>query len=170
MKIYTKTGDKGETRLFNNLKVKKSNKIIEAIGSVDELIAWLGVLAEGTGGRGQRKEMFKKIQNNLMLINSQLAGYHTLNFNLETERLEKEIDEMEKKLPKLTNFIFPRGEIHIVRAVCRRAERRLASLSPVPHALSPLKYLNRLSDYLFVLARYVDWKKGKKELIWSAQG
>lgn len=155
MKIYTKTGDKGETSLWGGKRVRKNNKIIEAIGSIDELIAWLGLLK------------LTKIQNDLMVINSSLAGVRGKGLGARVEELEKEIDQMQKKLPVLTNFILPQNNIHIVRAVCRRAERRITGIQ-VDRNIG--KYVNRLSDYLFVLARWTDWKKGKKELIWKDEG
>lgn len=153
MKIYTKTGDKGATSLWGGKRVKKSHKIIETVGVIDELIAWLGLLK------------LTKIQKDLMVINSCLAGYKR---KIPNEKwLEEEIDKMETRLPKLKNFILPQNNIHIARAVCRRAERVVVSLTPNPYPLTAIKYINRLSDYLFVLARWTDWKKGKKELIWK---
>src|SRR3989344_8605951 len=154
MKIYTKTGDNGTTGLWGGKRVKKSDKTIEVLGTIDELNAWLGVLH------------LNKIQSQLMVISAIIAGQNKV---LETRdwvlELEREIDRMEKKLPPLHNFIIPQNQIHIVRAVCRRAKRAIASLAPKTYNLVP--YFNRLSDYLFVLARYLDWKKGKKELKWK---
>lgn len=151
MKIYTKTGDKGETSLFNGLKVKKSHKIIEALGTIDELNAWMGLLK------------LTDIQKDLMAISAQVAGFKKFK-SLKVERLEKEIDRMQEELPELRNFILPMGQIHLARAVCRRAERRI--VDPARGRDDILKYLNRLSDYLFVLARWENFKKGEKEILW----
>jgi cob(I)alamin adenosyltransferase len=156
MKIYTKRGDRGTTSLFGGKRVKKSHKVIEAIGTIDELIAWLGILH------------LQKIQCYLMEISSAIAKEsRILNPESGVQELEQEIDRMQSKLPELHNFILPRNNIHIARAVCRRAERRIMG---IPAGRSMGKYLNRLSDYLFVLARYEDFKKGKKEVIWKNEG
>jgi len=159
MKIYTKTGDNGTTGLWGGKRVKKSDKIIEALGTVDELIAWLGVIK------------LPSVQFDLMAINALLAGHQEVSREQylvsRIQDLEWEIDKMQEKLPELRNFILPQNQIHIVRAVCRRAERAVVSLTPNHYLLTAIKYLNRLSDYLFVLARYLDWKKGKKELKWK---
>lgn len=150
MKIYTKTGDGGMTALFNGLRVKKSHKIIEALGAIDELNAWLGILK------------LTDIQKDLMVIASQIAGYKNNKMIVDSHFLEKEIDRMQKSLPELRNFILPTGQIHLVRAVCRRAERRINFLKNK----NILQYMNRLSDYLFVLARWKNFKKKEKEILW----
>ncbi len=149
MKIYTKTGDRGQTGLYDGKRVSKDNAVIEALGSIDELNTYLGIL---------NLPELEKIQCDLMLINSYIAGFPT---KIPSEQfLEKEIDKMEKSLPKLTNFILPKGQIHFARAICRRAERRVVSLVTSHQSLEPiLKYLNRLSDYLFVLARWISREK-----------
>lgn len=153
MKIYTKTGDGGTTRLFNGLKVQKSNKIIEALGAIDELNAWMGTI---------KSSELLQIQRELMQISSFIAGFKIK--IPDPVRLEKEIDRMQKILPKLQNFILPSGQIHVARAVCRRAERRV--IGSGIRRNDTLKYLNRLSDYLFVLARWENFKNKKKEKIW----
>lgn len=139
MKIYTKTGDGGTTALFKGLRVKKSNKIIEALGAIDELNAWIGMI----------NLPLEDIQEDLQAICSQIAGFKSLK-SLNVKKLEIEIDKIQKKLPELKGFILPKGKIHVARAVCRRAERRVVFLKNK----NILKYLNRLSDYLFVLARW----------------
>lgn len=154
MKIYTKTGDKGTPSLFNGLKVKKSNKIIEALGSLDELNAVLGTI---------ELPQIVEIQKDLMLINASIAGFKTV--IPKAEKLEKEIDKMERTLPKLKNFILPQGQLHVARAVCRRAERKVVDSGRGQNDI--LKYLNRLSDYLFVLARYENHKKRVREIVWK---
>ncbi len=150
MKIYTKKGDFGETGLLGGRRVPKSDPIVEALGSIDELNAILGTL--------DNPEL-PRIQAELMLINSYIAGFKTA--IPDTGELEKSIDKMEIGLPKLTNFILPKGLLHMARAICRRAERRVVV------AGFKIKYLNRLSDYLFVLARYVNFKNHVPEIIWK---
>lgn len=150
MKIYTKTGDGGTTSLFNGKRVKKSHKIIEALGTIDELNASMGLLK------------LTDIQKDLMAISAEVAGYKNQVLGSRVQWLEKEIDRMQKELPGLRNFILPTGQIHLARAVCRRAERRINFLKNK----NILKYLNRLSDYLFVLARWENFKNKKKEIIW----
>ncbi len=142
MKIYTKTGDLGETGLWGRKKVPKNHKIIEALGTIDELSANLGLI------NGPKIE---KIQQELQTINSAISGFKTK--VPDVGWLEKEIDRMQTKLPELKNFILPKGQIHVARAVCRRAERRV--VDPAVGRDDAVKYLNRLSDYLFVLARWI---------------
>ena len=157
MSIYTKKGDKGYTSLIIGKRVRKDHKIIEALGAIDELSAWMGILH------------LNNIQSTLMDICSVIAGEsRILNLESRVQELEKEIDKMDLKLPKLKNFILPRNQIHIARAVCRRAERTIVSLVTSHQSLATyIKYLNRLSDYLFVLARFEDFKKKKIEIIWK---
>jgi len=131
--------------------VAKSHRLIEALGAIDELNAFLGTI--------DVREL-PQIQRELMQINSFIAGFKTEIPG--PEKLEEEIDEMEEKLPELKNFILPKGPLHLARAVCRRAERRVVTAGFI------IKYLNRLSDYLFVLARWENFKSGRKESIWKA--
>ena len=160
MAIYTKIGDKGKTFLFNGKKVSKNSFICEALGSLDEVNSWLGIV----GG-------FTEIQKDLMTISSILAGAK-LNFPLsKTKDLERKIDRLEKILPKLKGFIIPNGKnakLHFARALIRRAERAVVSLHNSKFLVhsSILIYLNRLSDYVFTLARYSNFKEGRKEEIW----
>ncbi len=139
MKIYTRTGDRGETGLYGGKRVPKDDPIIEALGSLDELNAMLGNL----------ELPLDKIQKDLQTIASQIAGHKGKTPSV--KRLENEIDRMEKDLPELHNFILPKGPVHLARAICRRAERRVVAVAAPGRA----KYLNRLSDYLFVLARWM---------------
>ncbi len=161
MTIYTKTGDKGETGLIGGKRLSKDSPIIHALGSIDEVNSWLGVV----GG-------FKDIQKDLMTISSILAGAK-FNFPLsKTKDLEKKIDKLEKKLPKLKGFVIPQGksaEFHFARALVRRAERAVVALHCSPSTVhrSLLTYLNRLSDYVFTLARYSNFKEKVKEEIWK---
>lgn len=157
MPIYTKTGDKGKTGLYNGKRVPKSSPIVEALGSIDELNAVLGTI---------KLQKLQEIQKDLMLINASVAGFKTV--IPKAEKLEKEIDKMEKSLPKLKKFILPQGPIHFARAVCRRAERNVIKIKSVTQLHSnTIKYMNRLSDYLFVLARFENHKKRVREIVWK---
>ncbi|MBI3559040.1 cob(I)yrinic acid a,c-diamide adenosyltransferase [Candidatus Gottesmanbacteria bacterium] len=159
MKIYTKAGDKGTTSLFNGLRIKKSDKIVEALGSIDELNAMLGTL----------DLPLENIQKDLMVIAAQVAGYSARGgsaLGRKSLKLEKEIDKMQRELPELRNFILPKGQIHLARAVARRCERTVIKAIKPIKAIKIIKYLNRLSDYLFVLARFVNYKNKIKETIW----
>jgi len=159
MPIYTKKGDKGKTGLIDGTRVSKSDALIEAIGSVDELNAQLGVSSF-------KFKSLKTIQSDLFSIGSQLAGYKTkIDLEKRVLEMEEEIDKMWREMPPLKNFILPSGPIHVARAVCRRAERRIVAVSSKQLAVS-IKYLNRLSDYLFCLARWVNFKSGKKDVLW----
>lgn len=166
MPIYTKKGDRGETGIFNGKRVSKSDALIEAIGTVDELNATLGNL------RVKREELKKleQIQSDLFSIGARLAGAE-IKVDLEKRvlEMEKEIDKMWKEMPPLKNFVLPSGQIHLARTICRRAERRLVSV-PIIHNTFPiiLVYVNRLSDYLFCLARWVNFKSGVKEKTWMS--
>lgn len=146
MKIYTKTGDKGETGLYGGKRVPKDDKVIEALGTIDELNAALGNLGLP----------LDRIQKDLQNLAAQVAGYKGKRRALSVSFLEKEIDRMEKDLPQLHGFILPKGPIHPARAICRRAERRVVAVA------GSSKYLNRLSDYLFVLARWVESVKSSR--------
>lgn len=152
MKIYTKTGDKGETGLYGGKRVAKSDAIIEALGTLDELNAFLGTIDFD----------FEEIQKDLMTVAAEIGGYEgNRGYAQRTDRLEREIDRMQEDLPELRNFILPKGQIHYARTICRRAERRVVA------AGFKIIYLNRLSDYLFVLARHVNAKNKITEKIWS---
>jgi cob(I)alamin adenosyltransferase len=163
MAVYTKTGDKGKTGTFGGKRVSKASKVIAAIGAIDELNSYLGII----GG-------LVEIQRNLFTINSQLSGAKLDLPKNVTRDLEKEIDEMEGKLPVLQNFIIYSGtqkatQIYYARALCRRAERALVAISNEKHPnTEKLQYINRLSDYLFMLARYTNFKKKVKEEVWKA--
>ena len=143
MAIYTKTGDKGETGLYSGKRVYKDDLIIEVLGNLDEANSWLGVV----GG-------LTKIQKDLMTICSILAGAKLEFTATKTKALEEKIDKLEKDLPPLDHFVLPWGNLMYGRALVRRAERSLVKLSksqPVSPAI--LTYINRLSDYLFMLSR-----------------
>ncbi|MCB0703710.1 MAG: cob(I)yrinic acid a,c-diamide adenosyltransferase [Saprospiraceae bacterium] len=178
-RIYTKTGDQGETGLFGGKRLSKAHIRIDSYGTVDELNSCLGLVRDHLEIESIRQELLE-IQSLLFTIGSNLAsdpekksGVPALR-ETEIEKLEKAIDRMEESLPPLKNFILPGGHpavsfIHLARTVCRRAERitvALAELEPVEETL--IKYLNRLSDYLFVLARYTGHKLGVSEIPWIA--
>jgi cob(I)alamin adenosyltransferase len=180
-KIYTKTGDKGETSLIGGKRVPKYHKRIEAYGTVDELNSFVGLL------RDQEidpyyKNVLLQIQDRLFVAESILAKDES-NKDIELPCLkekdilflENEIDTMNEKLPPLQNFILPGGHpavslAHVARCVCRRAERIIIQLSeqyPVEDIV--IQYFNRLSDYFFVLARKIGQDTGVGDLLWKAK-
>ncbi len=179
MKIYTKTGDTGKTSLFGGGRVAKNNLRVEAYGTIDELNAFVGLLRDIIGVEDY-KVFLEKIQNELFVIGSLLASTSDKNNYLpklsETSihDIEKQIDVMETELPALKNFILPGGHVinsycHIARTVCRRAERNVVALSAKKNTNINsiiLTYLNRLSDYFFVLARIMSLKLGVPESEW----
>jgi len=166
MKIYTKTGDNGETSLFGGKRVSKNNIRIDAYGTVDELNASIGVAISETTSDLVKKSL-RKIQNDLFVVGGDLATPLTetkvkLPRTVENMviSLEKEIDAYNSNVGELKNFILPGGTkasalFHLSRTICRRAERRVVDLSDVEQINQEIvKYLNRLSDLLFVLARF----------------
>jgi len=177
MKIYTKTGDKGQTGLANGERVSKTSPIISFVGQLDELNAHIGLCVSQIRTLSQHNfeneiNSLEKIQNNLFVIGS-ISVFAKLEFEIEKEVsfLEKQIDEYEKVLPKLTNFILPGGhhlasQIHLLRTTARKLEIAAHSLEHKDlKDISP--YLNRLSDYLFVLARFFNFKYQYQEPIWK---
>ena len=180
MKIYTKGGDKGQTSLLGGKRVQKSNSRIEAYGSIDELNANLGMLRDLVVTEDIKEDILR-IQNRLFVIGAILAcEVDPKQFNLtnisepDINHLEASIDAMEKELPVLKNFILPGGHItvsqcHICRCICRRVERNVVSLGQQErYEEIIIKYLNRLSDYLFVLGRKIAKDLGIKEINWIA--
>jgi len=180
MKIYTKTGDHGDTGLFGGPRVRKDAPRIEAYGAIDELNSVLG-MARSQGTTGPLDALLQRIQNELFALGAQLAtpdpaAHHTAFVGpAQITALEQAIDTFEASLPPLTQFILPGGvpvaaTLHLARTVCRRAERRLVSLmhqssEPISDAL--LIYLNRLSDLLFVLARATNFAAGSSDVAWE---
>jgi cob(I)alamin adenosyltransferase len=177
MKIYTKKGDSGETSLFGGKRVSKSSKRIEVYGTVDELNSVVGVaLSHGVVSRA--KELLNKIQIQLFVLGSDLATPPSKKVKIdrigasEVKFLESAIDELEESLEPLTSFILPGGSpsgatLHVARTVCRRAERLAVDCSKTDEISdSAIKYLNRLSDFLFVLARFQNKKTGNDETKW----
>mgnify|MGYP001343883043 CR=1 FL=1 len=167
MKIYTRTGDKGETSLIGGKRVKKNNVRVEAYGEVDELNTFIGLIRSFNYNK-YIEGILKPIQKDLFVIGSNLASQKAVNISdkvlyispKDVTRLENKINAIENKLSPTKHFILPSGGnvgslMHVARAVCRRAERRVVSLSSKEELNSNcLIYLNRLSDLLFVLSRY----------------
>ena len=178
--IYTKKGDDGMTSLIGGIKVKKTNPRIEAYGTVDELSAELGLLASFMKD-GDDKDLIERTQRNLFTVCSYLATDKTKtpmapSFMIapeETQLLEEEIDMINANIPAPTSFILPGGShvaaaAHVCRTVCRRAERRIFFLNETTHIdAEVLQYINRLSDYLYVLARKLNFIEGIREKTWK---
>ncbi len=172
VKIYTKTGDSGETSLWGGKRVPKDSLIISAIGAVDELNASLGV-AESFSKIPKINKIIDPIQANLFNIGAALAGSKLNLTSIEIAVVEQKIDKLSDKLPELRNFILPAGTKgaslwHFSRTVCRRAERALLALDKKEKVDPEIKkYINRLSDLLFVLARTENKTSRKKDKIWK---
>ncbi len=181
MKIYTKTGDKGMTGLFGGKRLPKDDLRIETYGTVDELNAFVGVLNTAFDHEIQNN-LLAEIQKRLFTIGSNLASDPDKNmitpdiFPEDITELEHAMDNMETDLPPLKNFVLPGGHhaaalAHVCRTVCRRAERSVISLDR-ESAIDPLiiQYLNRLSDYFFMLSRYIVYIHGAEEVAWIPRG
>ncbi|MCH7402081.1 cob(I)yrinic acid a,c-diamide adenosyltransferase [Belliella kenyensis] len=179
MKIYTKTGDQGTTSLLGGKRVPKGHPKIDAYGTVDELNAFIGLLRDQEVNKG-RIDILKEIQDRLFTIGATLAtevGKTNVKrpdiHEDDLEILEREIDAMETKLPPLKHFILPGGHqavsfCHVARTVCRRTERAVIDLMEIETVDEILvKYLNRLSDYLFVLGRLMAIELDVEEVIWN---
>ncbi len=177
-KIYTKTGDKGDTSLFGGKRLPKSHIRIDSYGTVDELNSYIGLVRDLIE-KDETRKVLKEIQDRLFTIGSNLASDPSKNMitpdviETDVELLEKEIDRMNENLPDLKNFILPGGHqsvsfCHIARCVCRRAERLVVALNMV-EKVEPIiiHYLNRLSDYLFVLCRQIGHDLGVEEIPWT---
>jgi cob(I)alamin adenosyltransferase len=184
MKIYTKTGDKGNTSLYDGSKVSKDNIIIDCIGDIDELNAEIGSIISFLKNvlEEHKIKLLLEIQSQLFDMGALIAypnnpGKKKLDFDNDqkyTKILEEEIDYMTNQLPKLVNFILPGGSIemsiiHKARTVCRRAERKLVALktNDVNIQDACYIYINRLSDFLFTLARYIGYKQEVPEVIYK---
>ena len=180
MKIYTKTGDKGNTSLIGGTKVSKSHLRIESYGTVDELNSYIGLCRDLVNDE-TNKNVLQEVQDRLFTMGSTLACDPEKETQMklpdlvpgDITLLEKEIDRMTETLPEMKSFILAGGhstvsQLHIARCVCRRAERccvRLSEASPVAPII--IQYLNRLSDYLFVLARFTGMQLGAPEIPWK---
>ena len=179
MKIYTKTGDSGETSLFDNTRVSKADARVDAYGEVDEVNACLGA-ARAAGVDAETSALIEALQKDLFALgarladpSSRIAGRVTKASigEADVQRLEQAIDRLEATLPPLRRFILPGGSpagalLHLARTVCRRAERRVIGLGA--GAVDPILivYLNRLSDLLFVMARAANHRAGVPETEW----
>ena len=191
MKIYTKTGDAGETSLFDNSRVSKADPRVDAYGEVDEVNACLGAAlaavrlrgsaaSAGQGPSDDIADVLETIQKDLFAVGARLADPSSRIAGRVTkaavtgqqiELLETTIDRLEAELPPLRKFILPGGSsagafLHLARTVCRRAERRVVGLGPDAVEASVVIYLNRLSDLLFVMARAVNHRAGIPETEW----
>lgn len=178
-RIYTKTGDTGKTALIGGTRVPKYDERIEAYGTVDEVKSWVGLIRDKISDERQ-KEFLVRIQDRLFTAESLLAVDGTESNRLlpeiketDIENIEKEIDFMNESLPPIKSFVLPGGHeaistTHIARTVCRRAERIIIKLNE-SHPVNPLiiKYINRLSDYLFVLARKLTMDLNAEETTWK---
>jgi cob(I)alamin adenosyltransferase len=182
-KIYTRTGDKGSTRLATGAPVSKASLRVEAYGGVDETNAFLGVARQHTTADPELDAMLERIQNDLFDLGADLAtpeqhekpAWEPLRIvESQVERLEQEIDRLNGELSALTSFVLPAGSpaaaaLHVARTVCRRAERAVVQLSEMEGEIvgqPALKYLNRLSDLLFVAARWAN-AKGAADVLWK---
>ncbi|MCS5489252.1 cob(I)yrinic acid a,c-diamide adenosyltransferase [Algoriphagus limi] len=179
MKIYTKTGDEGITSLLGGIRVPKSDLRIDAYGTVDELNSYVGLLRDQEVN-GERSDVLKEIQDRLFTIGADLAtspGKDKVKkpdlFEKDIEFLEAQMDQMEASLPPLTAFILPGGHqsvsfCHLARTVCRRTERLVVELASYEEVNTlVIKYLNRLSDYFFILGRKMAQELGVEEVTWS---
>ncbi|HVK60501.1 MAG TPA: cob(I)yrinic acid a,c-diamide adenosyltransferase [Bdellovibrionales bacterium] len=187
-KIYTRTGDKGKTSLIGGARVSKSDLRLSAYGNVDELNSFIGLLVSELGRElrsnsemPKLKQELEEIQSDLFNLGSRLAcedaelrkGLPTVSQE-HIDQFEKRMDEFSAKLAPLKNFILPGGTpaasvAHVARTVCRRTERDCVALSESGEVVEPevIKYVNRLSDYLFVLARYISHLSGSPEILWA---
>ena len=178
-KIYTKTGDKGLTSLFGGARLPKHHIRIEAYGTADELNAHIGLLRDYLS-HWQLCEWLLNIQDRLFVLGSNLALDPNSKLKVpplkvaDVKYLERAIDQMELELEPLKTFILPGGHIHtsqahVCRCVCRRAERLVVALAEIEEKIDPIlvQYLNRLSDFLFVLARFISKENGVGEIAWK---
>lgn len=176
MSIYTRTGDTGSTSLFGGKRVLKCEELVEVYGSLDELNSWVGLIAAAFSVPDV-SQFLQTIQSDLFTIGSTLAGWKGDMSGLEPriKEMETRIDMMENDLPPIRNFILPGGSLlgartHIVRAICRRVERQTVALSQ-KQQVDPaiIKYLNRLSDLFFQLARFINKQENIEEVVWQGK-
>ena len=179
-KVYTRTGDQGETSLVGGVRIRKSDIRLEAYGTVDELSAHLGMLV-AMMKESEERDLIIRVQNNLFNVCTHLATdqsqtplYPSAHLaDGEIELLEARIDLLMGQLPERQGFILPGGtptaaQAHICRTVCRRAERRISALAEVAQIGPEMQqFVNRLSDYLFVLAKIINFNEGKSEIVWE---
>ncbi len=176
MKIYTRTGDAGETSLFGGSRVPKDDPRIEAYGTIDELNSCLGA-ARASWPSSPIDAQLHDVQSDLFAIGAYLASpgsdrFHGVSAS-RVDGLERAIDAMDAQLPELKQFVVPGGspaaaQLHVARTVCRRAERRVIALGESSAAMRiTMTYLNRLSDYLFVAARFANLRHGIEDVPWK---
>lgn len=178
--LYTRTGDLGTTSLVGGTRIKKNAVRLEAYGTIDEFSSFLGCVLSDPSCPPKEKEFLLDVQNMLFNLGGYLAceikdGEHPSAWDLTEANitdLEKRIDALDNETPKIKAFVLPGGcqlsaQTHVARAVCRRAERRILTLADEEY-VDPLliTYINRLSDYLFILARYINHLAGIQEIIW----
>ncbi len=184
-KVYTKSGDQGKTQLIGGDKVSKASERIECYGTIDELNATIGLCisaSEGTGAKVVLVPILLRVQNELFNVGTQLATPDESRrktmpdiSELHTSQLEKEIDELNEQLPELRSFVLPGGSaacaaFHLARTVCRRAERAVVGLAATTDIdARHIKYLNRLSDALFVFGRYSLFADALPESLWEPE-
>jgi cob(I)alamin adenosyltransferase len=181
MKIYTKTGDKGMTSLVGGTRISKASLRIDTYGTIDELNSWIGLLRDQAVNES-RRDLLKEIQDRLFTIGAELAAEATQTkkkipdlHESDILLLENEMDKMNEVIPPLRAFVLPGGNqavsfTHIARTVCRRAERLVITLAEIEGVNSLIiKYLNRLSDYIFVLSRKITQEIGSEEVAWKAR-
>ena len=174
MKIYTRTGDAGQTSIVGGTRLSKDAPRIEAYGTVDELNSHMGLLAAATECPAPQHATIVRIQNLLFNLGSYLAGSPQTGItDADIKAIEDSIDEMDRVVPPLTNFVLPGGSVlaaraHIARTVCRRAERRIVSIiADINVAPEALTLINRLSDWLYTFARYVNIRAEIPENFWQ---
>lgn len=172
--IYTKTGDKGDTSLANGARISKADARIEAYGTVDELNSWIGMLRSGVQNTDRYADRIQTelqwLQNKLFNLGAalSLAPGEWIS-DSDVHQLEQWIDEMQAQVPRQKAFILPSGSepvcrCHVCRTICRRAERKMIVLEPDPVLL---QFINRTSDFLFVLARFISFSKNEQEEAWN---
>lgn len=176
MPIYTRTGDKGLTSFFGGKRTFKCDRLIDVYGSIDELNSWVGLLAADTKETRVQK-FLRVIQADLFIIGSTLSGWKgdVNSLSGRVVQMEHEIDKLEKRLSPLHHFILPGGSLggaraHITRSICRRVERQLVALAQ-KESVNPvfIQYLNRLSDLLFMFARFINKNARVEEIIWIGE-
>jgi cob(I)alamin adenosyltransferase len=179
MKVYTKTGDAGTTSLVGGKRVAKDDARLEAYGTIDELNSWIGLIVATSVLPADDDATLQWIQNKLFDLGSELATEPESKWQPkqitadDVAHLEAEIDRIDSQLPVHNQFILPGGSAqaanaHIARTVARRAERRMVTLSNLTQVAAPaMKFINRLSDYLFVFARYMNKIAKKNEVFWN---
>ncbi|MCM1369516.1 MAG: cob(I)yrinic acid a,c-diamide adenosyltransferase [Candidatus Amulumruptor caecigallinarius] len=179
--LYTRTGDSGTTSLVGGERVKKNSERLEAYGTIDELSSAIGLLASDAKCTNEVKGQLMEIQNELFNVGCYLATAVPEGEELSCtyikegclQNLESWIDALDEQTPKIRAFVLPGGsetsaKAHMARVICRRAERRILDLNEITY-VDPkvIKYVNRLSDYLFIVARYENFMQGEEEIIWK---